>query len=146
MADDRLHTIAPFEQPLFFVTNAALLACVAALVDTKLPSNLVWNIGKIWINPDSKEEAKKLKLDVLPVPMSLALWEKTPNELKWFVDPSSEEEETCGSIATIVVDAKEPLNLLSVEYAGSTAIRAVDLALAGRLASVRAQELRSVML
>lgn len=130
--------------------DASLLASVAALGDTKLPENTVWDAGRIWIDHTRTKTTKKFTMKVLPVSLTIALWARpstsnTEEELLLIVDPRSDEEHASESTVTFVVDAYEPKTIISMEFAGLTPITSTELALAGHMACVRATELRSIL-
>jgi len=129
--------------------DACLLACVAALLDTKLPTNTIWESGKVHLKETSEDCRKRLKMPVIPVPLSLGIWcnrdDNNGETMHWIVDPTKEEEDVLQNGMTMVVNAFQPEQILSLELSGQRSISRTDLALAAHMAAGRAQELQSLL-
>lgn len=143
------------------VTDASLLACVAALLDANIPTRDAFEQrdGKIWWKDDEDNNnetfTKRLKLPILPIPLTMGLFVTYDNSDKkekhtWIADPSFQEEE-CLSwyMLTVVVNGalSETPDVLLLDGSGKNAsISRTDLALAVQMAHGRAQEIRQVLL
>jgi exosome complex RNA-binding protein Rrp42 (RNase PH superfamily) len=151
------------------IRDACLLACVAALTDTKLPTNTIWRDGKVWLRDGAnaegdKEDAKssddkedgsgsessswrQLQIPVVPVPLTMGVWlDQETGQTHLIVDPSAEEDTILTSRMTVVVNAMDPVQILLLDLAGRHAVSKTELALATRMAAGRAEELRDVLL
>jgi exosome complex RNA-binding protein Rrp42 (RNase PH superfamily) len=149
------------------IRDACLLACVAALTDTKLPTNTIWQDGKVWLRDGdvvegNKEDAKssdgkkdgselesfrQLQIPVVPVPLSMGVWyDVESDKTHLIVDPSEEEDSALTSRMTVVVNAMDPVQILLLDLSGRHAVSKTELALATRMAAGRAEELRDVLL
>jgi exosome complex component RRP42 len=151
------------------IRDACLLACVAALTDTKLPTNTIWQDGKVWLrdgvdvvvegdkedakSSDDKEDGshteswRQLQLPVVPVPLTMGVWlDQETGQTHLIVDPSAEEDTTLTSRMTVVVNAMDPVQILLLDLSGRHAVSKTELALATRMAAGRAEELRDVLL
>lgn len=140
------------------VVDASLLACVAALLDANIPTTNAFEQrdDKIWWKEDDNEAlSKRLKLPILPIPLTMGLFVTNSNsdEKKkhvWIVDPDFREEE-CLSwyLLTVVMNGavSETPEVLLLDGSGKNAsIARTDLALAVQMAHGRAQELRQLLL
>ena len=129
--------------------DACLLACIAALLDTKLPTNTIWESGKVYLKETTEDCNRRLKMLVIPVPLSLGIWcdeDSKDDKMHWIVDPIGGEEEFLHISMTIAVDALQPEHILSLELSGSKrSIVRTDLALAAHMATERAKELQSLL-
>jgi exosome complex RNA-binding protein Rrp42 (RNase PH superfamily) len=149
------------------IRDACLLACVAALTDTKLPTNTIWQDGKVWLRDGDvaegdKEDAKssnekeddsgsesfrQLQIPVVPVPLTMGVWHDVESDkTHLIVDPSEEEDSALTSRMTVVVNAMDPVQILLLDLSGRHAVSKTELALATRMAAGRAEELRDVLL
>jgi exosome complex RNA-binding protein Rrp42 (RNase PH superfamily) len=151
------------------IRDACLLACVAALTDTKLPTNTIWQDGKVWLRDGDvegdKEDAKtsddkedgsgssssssmrQLQIPVVPVPLTMGVWlDQETGQTHLIVDPSAEEDTVLTSRMTVVVNAMDPVQILLLDLSGRHAVSKTELALATRMAAGRAEELRDVLL
>ena len=83
------------------VLDALLLAAVAALLDTKVPAVELSDSGVV---SESSAQATALKVNALPISVTVALFERieggTPDMV---IDPTAEEEKLCQAKITIVV-------------------------------------------
>lgn len=139
------------------ITDACLLAAVAALRSTTLPP-IVERDGRIFTLESDQERAnlpsswtsfpsKKLSLPVIPLPLSMGYMrisnkkENEDEQRHWLVDPSREEEMVCEGEVTVVVDGCNLEQMLSLDYQGQISITQSNLALALRMAQGRAKEL-----
>jgi exosome complex RNA-binding protein Rrp42 (RNase PH superfamily) len=139
------------------IRDACLLACVAALTDTKLPTNTIWQDGKVWLKDDvvdvegainevDKESMRNLQMPVVPVPLSMGVWhDQETDQTHLIVDPTAEEDSILASRMTVVVNALDPVQILLLDLTGRHAVSKTELALATRMAAGRAEELRDVL-
>lgn len=139
--------------------DVALLACMAAWKDTILPTmdHLTEHQGKLWwkespitsLVGSSSEAAKTTtivedddnqgsKSSDYRISLSMGVLEKNGKAL-FLVDPSADEAPFTQGIITVIVTL--PSRSLQVEYAGSIALTATDLALAAKMANGRVDEL-----
>lgn len=135
--------------------DASLLACMAAWKDTTLPTmdQLKESDGKLWWNQDPISSVEKIgdtpmhdhieKEYRLSLTMGLLRGENE-GEIKFLVDPSSDESEFTDGELTIVLNVSS--RKLQIEYTGAKGLDASDLALAAKLANGRADELSSLLL
>lgn len=153
------------------IRDACLLACVAALTDTKLPTNTIWKDGKVWLRDgdvegvvgnddypvnrsgdeddgsDSGSSWRQLQIPVVPVPLTMGVWhDKETDQTHLIVDPSAEEDSILTSRMTVVTNAMDPVQILLLDLSGRHAVSKAELALATRMAAGRAEELRDVLL
>ena len=119
-----------------------LLASVAALGTTRLPSHVEYEDGKMWIM--KADVTKPVVLRTVPVPLTIGLWVDEQGQTQWLVDPSVEEQAGLTGTLSIVLDARQPDQVLSMELSGGT-FRKADLARALLLAKGRAEELRAIL-
>jgi len=133
--------------------DAALLACMAAWKDTKLPTmdHLTEHQGKLWW-----KESPITSLDSTPQPsddnenskseyrisLSMGVLEQDGKTI-FLVDPSAEEAPYTNGMLTFIVTL--PNRSLQLEYAGSMALTATELALASKMAGGRADELSKLL-
>jgi exosome complex RNA-binding protein Rrp42 (RNase PH superfamily) len=148
------------------IRDACLLACVAALTDTKLPTNTIWQDGKVWLrdgdtkgdkevtnSSDDKEDGselesfRQLQIPVVPVPLTMGVWHDVETgKTHLIVDPSEEEDSALTSRMTVVVNALDPVQILLLDLSGRHAVSKTELALATRMVAGRAEELLDVLL
>ena len=155
------------------IRDACLLACVAALADTKLPTNTILQDGKVWLRDGEggeadadadKEDAKRsddkeddsgselssmrqLQIPVVPVPLTMGVWlDQETGQTHLIVDPSAEEDTILQSRMTVVVNAMDPAQIVLLDVTGRHAVSKTELALATRMAAGRAEELRDVLI
>jgi exosome complex RNA-binding protein Rrp42 (RNase PH superfamily) len=117
------------------IRDACLLACVAALADTKLPTNTIWQDGKVWLRDGGdKEDAKssddqedgsgsesmrQLQLPVVPVPLTMGVWlDQESGQTHRIVDPCADEDTILTSRMTVVVNAMDPVQILLLDLSG----------------------------
>jgi exosome complex RNA-binding protein Rrp42 (RNase PH superfamily) len=142
------------------IRDACLLACVAALTDTKLPTNTIWQDGKVWLKDADVDGAvdeeeggsgsalshRQLQIPVVPVPLTMGVWhDQEKDQTHLIVDPSAEEDSILTSRMTVVVNALDPVQILLLDLTGRHAVSKTELALATRMAAGRAEELRDVL-
>lgn len=161
------------------VLDAALLAAVAALQQTQIPTNLQYSAqtGKVvaW-NAQQQDSScclfRPLKMPLVPVPLSMGTYTMKMDDdnninsykgdirTRWIVDPTRTEQDVLHNALTIVVNAREPHEVLSVEFVskggggtsgscngnGNGGISSTDLGVAIHMATARAQEVRSLLL
>jgi len=114
------------------VRDACILACTAALDDTRLPNTTTIDNAaddRIWL-VQSDVPRRRLQLPILPVPLTCGIWVNDKKEDMsvtgetsfWIVDPTRVEQDCCSSLLTIVVDGNSAkpggnssLSILSVE-------------------------------
>ncbi|GAX14930.1 hypothetical protein FisN_12Lh368 [Fistulifera solaris] len=131
------------------VGDAALLACIAALMDTKIPCrehgiSLDEKTGRIWWQPkgydaertkegniatgcrcsERGETQHKMRFPLLPLPVTVGLYCSETSELEdkrrnWLVDPSSAEECSMSTMITMVVDGHAPEQILLLDFCPS---------------------------
>lgn len=132
--------------------DAALTACMAAWKDTTLPTmdNLTEHQGKLsWtespitsIDTTKTNSSEQKGSSSYRVSLTMGVIENK-NNVTFLVDPSMDESMYTNGILTIVVTM--PSKSLQVEYSGSAALSAVDLALASRMAHGRVDELSAIL-
>lgn len=138
--------------------DACLTACTAALADTQLPIDTVWQDGTVFLKDNDVTGSAtaaalcSFKMPILPVPLSMGIWHNdastrndTITSAVLLVDPAADEEQALKSTITIVVNANEPTEILSLQMSGLVAVTKTELALATKLAAGRAKELRDVL-
>jgi exosome complex RNA-binding protein Rrp42 (RNase PH superfamily) len=134
--------------------DVALMACMAAWKDTTLPTmdHLTEHQGKLWwtespitsldrtpMNEDDDDSSSKSSYRIS---LSMGVLEKNGKAM-FLVDPSSDESPYTKGYLTVVVTL--PSRSLQLEYAGSIALTATDLALASKMAGGRADELSKLL-
>jgi exosome complex component RRP42 len=128
--------------------DVALTACMAAWKDTTLPTmeDLTEHDGKLWWTKSPitsvAERNPKKSSETYRVSLSMGIVEKNA-EILFLVDPSAEESRYTTGMLTVVVTM--PGRALQMEYSGSAAISATDLALASAMANGRVDELASIL-
>jgi len=146
------------------VKDGALLACMAAWKDTKLPQvgkDLIENQGKIWWKSSSgpvtslggkSDGCTDTKADNdsnsnqrdYQISLTMGVWVH-PTEKKTFLlaDPSSDEEPHVEGIITIIVSLGT--EKVKADYNGKVPLTAKDMALAAKLARGRAKEVAKIL-
>jgi exosome complex RNA-binding protein Rrp42 (RNase PH superfamily) len=139
------------------VMDAALLACMAAWKDTKLPQlgkDLVDVGGVIYWKQNGIDgglsSSSPMQVDTSPcrrdfrVSLTMGIW-KDPKDhtTHLLVDPSLQEESFLDGRLTAVIGLAS--GKLQVQYTGKVALTATDLALASKFAQARADELCSIL-
>lgn len=155
------------------IGDASLLACVAALLDTRIPCrdhgvSVEEKTGRIWWQPERNEShakgvaekgsaRKRMKFPILPLPVTIGLYSSEATEgddrrRNWLVDPSTPEESSLSTIITMVVNAHSPDQILLLDFCpslgdngGNSSIRTKDLALVSQIAKARAEELKRIL-
>lgn len=126
--------------------DACMLASVSALQDTKIPTNTLWQSGKVWLKVvDGNDKPKMLSIKVLPVALSMGTWKDSSGYNHWIVDPAVEEEAQLSNALTIVINANDSSHVLSIDLSGEEGISKTDLAFAAHLAKGRAEEIKSIL-
>ena len=123
--------------------DCMLLAAVAALRDTKLPTTVVDKNGLVHIQKDSHNARTSLLPAAtnhnIPIPLTVGILQ-THNDTILLVDPTLLEQDVCQSSCTVVVNAATK-EICNVDFSGSIAISSQQLALVTQMALGRAQEL-----
>lgn len=140
------------------IGDVCLLAAMAALRDTQLPPIVVQD-GRVYTlqNDNALKQvpsslatftAKKISLPIVPLSLTMGVTSlKTKGEItnrseqKWLVDPSKEEESVCDGSITIVVNALNVDQILSLEYQGNVSLTQSSIAIGVQMAKSRAIEL-----
>ena len=138
------------------VKDAALLSCMAAWRDTQLPTmdQLQEVDGKLWwkgqptTSLDNKETSEKSKAAAtmrnIRVSLTMGIIQLgEERKTKFLVDPSALETGHIDGCLTVSINL--PSRTLQVEYSGSVALTATDLALAAKIAEGRADELANIL-
>lgn len=129
--------------------DVALTACMAAWKDTRLPTmdDLTEHQGKLWwtVSPitsvnDSGETKKSPESYRVSLTMGIV---ENDGKILFLVDPTVDETRYTSGMLTMVVTM--PDRSLQMEYSGSAALSATDLALAASLANGRADELSRIL-
>ncbi len=144
------------------VKDGALLACMAAWKDTKLPQfgkDLIENQGKIWwknssgpvtslgkksdgdteMSADDKSNQRDYQIS-----LTMGIWvHPTEKKIFLFVDPSSEEEPYLEGMITVIVSLGT--EKVKADYNGKVPLTAKDMALAAKLARGRAKEVAKIL-
>jgi exosome complex RNA-binding protein Rrp42 (RNase PH superfamily) len=135
--------------------DVALMACMAAWKDTTLPTmdHLTEHQGKLWWTespitsldrtPAVNEDDSTSESNNYRISLSMGVLEKDGKAM-FLVDPSSDESPYTKGTLTVVVTL--PSRTLQLEYSGSVALTATDLALASKMAGGRADELSKLLL
>eukprot|EP00934_Nitzschia_sp_Nitz4_P000570 Nitzschia sp. Nitz4//scaffold137_size62074//29292//30131//NITZ4_006417-RA/size62074-processed-gene-0.69-mRNA-1//1//CDS//3329535706//570//frame0 len=127
--------------------DAALLACMAAWKDARLPTMEDFHEiqGKLWwkdTQPTSLD-SNKSQIDK-EYRVSLTMGVMTDRGVtKFLVDPSRRESEFLHGMLTLVVHL--PSRALQIEYSGETALSVADLDLAAKMATARADEFADLL-
>lgn len=129
--------------------DAALLACMAAWKDTTLPTmeHLKEEEGKLYwtekpissLDDGSSENDKK----DYRVSLSMGIIKNQRGETLFLVDPTTEESKFIDGVLTMVLALSS--RTIQLEYSGSVALSAKDLALASKMANGRADELVALL-
>mmetsp|Transcript_43059 Transcript_43059/g.51672 ORF Transcript_43059/g.51672 Transcript_43059/m.51672 type:complete len:302 (+) Transcript_43059:81-986(+) len=123
------------------VEDAALLAAVAALGDTTLPSTILnEQTGLIETTPSSGNQ-KPLKLHCIPIPLTIGYFDNI-----LMADPTLDEESVLDSMVTIVMsstneDGEDGGHLISVNKPGGRSMTARDLGACMQMALGRVKEM-----
>jgi len=148
------------------VKDAALLACMAAWKDTRLPivgKDLTEVQGKLWWKQDggpitSLADASDTVADIggqetkegdhdqrdYRISLTMGIWvHPTDQTTHLLADPSTCEEPFLEGSITIVVSLAT--GKLQVDYIGKVPLTANDMALAAKLAHARAKEVTSIL-
>lgn len=132
------------------VGDASLLACIAALLDTRIPCrehgiSLDEKTGRIWWQPKSYNSARnepgttthgcrcsergetqhQMKFPILLLPVTIGMYYNETREVEdkirnWLVDPSTAEEPSLSTIITMVVNARAPDQILLLDFCPSS--------------------------
>jgi exosome complex RNA-binding protein Rrp42 (RNase PH superfamily) len=132
------------------VGDAALLACIAALMDTRIPCrehgiSLDEKTGRIWWQPkgydaERKKEGNtatgcrcsergetqhKMRFPLLPLPVTIGSYCNETSEVddrrrNWLIDPSSAEECSMSTMITVVVNGHAPEQILLLDFCPSS--------------------------
>lgn len=108
------------------IFSASWLAMVAALADTILP-DARWHVDlKSVICDPETNNAKILKLNGMPVPLSFVGFEVKSGKDQWvLLDPDEFEEGICGGESVVVVDKKtvgDGFKLLRIDKSGDCVV------------------------
>ncbi|KAL3918580.1 MAG: hypothetical protein SGILL_004168 [Bacillariaceae sp.] len=149
------------------VMDAALLACMAAWKDTRLPvvgRDLIESQGKLWWKEGAtmssttssgtkssgteRPSTTNSDNDVSPsdyrVSLTMGIYQAaSTTATRLLVDPSSLEERFLDGTLTMVVGVRS--GKLQMEYAGKASLSATDLAFAAKMAKARAAELSNIL-
>lgn len=136
--------------------DAALLACMAAWNDTRLPEvgkhlvevqgTLFWKDEAVMSQPNSNSETSVN--DNSPrnyrVPLTMGVW-KDPNDQSThlLVDPSLQEEPFLEGTLTMTIGLSS--GRMQAQYSGSASLTATNLAFAAKLVQARADELVGIL-
>ena len=124
------------------IVDAILLACVSALLDTKLPANTVWKNERLFLDESVLDPpTRRIEMKVLPTSLSMGIAKFHDDEQKMILDPCRDEEEALDSNLIVVVDANNPKVILSFEYSGIQSISKTSMAVAAHYASARGEEI-----
>mmetsp|Transcript_12726 Transcript_12726/g.28089 ORF Transcript_12726/g.28089 Transcript_12726/m.28089 type:complete len:280 (-) Transcript_12726:1105-1944(-) len=121
------------------LADAAFVAAVAALSDTKIPEDIVVSEedGSVAIKAESA--TRPLVLRTLPVPLTVGIFDG-----QFLVDPLNDEEALISSFVTVVANSKG--QIFSVCKPGGAAISPQKLALCMSVGIERAKEVEGAIL
>jgi exosome complex RNA-binding protein Rrp42 (RNase PH superfamily) len=128
------------------VADAALLAAVAALQDTMLPSVLVDPKGTGRTAPE--EEWKPLQVDStrIPIPLSIGWYKwKDSTELLPLVDPLEIESRHCVDTCITIVVTSDTKEIINVNQTGALPLSSREIARAATMVFGRAEEVSSLL-
>jgi exosome complex RNA-binding protein Rrp42 (RNase PH superfamily) len=133
------------------LTDACMLAAVAALAHTQLPIHTVEKVvqgeGQGSVLGYRRQPTKALLMPVLPVSLTVGSWyDKEAQKLRWVVDPTAAEEAALDGSLTLVVAAAGEGELLGVELRGACPDFLRHLTWLEGLARQRAAEVRPLLL
>ncbi len=132
------------------ISDAALFAAVVCLMDTKIPDVVLSSKGEL---TETNKPSKKLVLQRIPIPLTLAIFERDGQTLD-LIDPTALEEDFSQSFLTIVVMVKNDgassashtdAAGVVVHKAGGIALSPAFLARAIKLARIRAKDVLGLM-
>jgi len=149
------------------VKDGALLACMAAWKDTRLPQvgkDLIENRGKLWWTKadgpiTSLDKKSHIKLDGgiekqnqddrddrdYRISLTMGIWAHPTEQTTCILtDPSACEEPFLEGTITVIVSLTT--EKLQVDYTGEVPLTANDMALAAKLARARAREVTKILL
>jgi exosome complex RNA-binding protein Rrp42 (RNase PH superfamily) len=125
--------------------DACLLAAVTALHDLQIPTNPLLLDKKVLLR--NNDTYTNFKLECLPVSLSLGIWKNNHHESNKkpivIVDPTLDEDSLLTSHMTVIVNANNLLQILSLDMSSSSSDSAVPasvIALAVKMAQARAKE------
>ena len=126
------------------LSDAMLLAAVAALRDTMLPNTMVDKEGVVHI---AQGESTSLCAAVcnLPIPLTAGFVKNVNDNELLLVDPTKLEQEHAVESTLTMVVSSETKEIVNVDLAGSVAVSAQQLALVAQMALGRAQEVASLL-
>jgi exosome complex RNA-binding protein Rrp42 (RNase PH superfamily) len=134
------------------LTDACLLAAVAALAQTQLPIHTVEKVvgekaeGQGSVLGYRPQPTKALLMPVRPVSLTVGSWYDTEaHVLRWVVDPTAAEEAALEGSLTLVVAADGAGELLGVELRGACPDFLRHLTWLEGLARQRAAEVRPLL-
>ena len=138
--------------------DAALLACMAAWKDTRLPQvgrDLMESNHKLWWKQgaqlssvtDEKEMDDDSTASSAPrdyrISLTMGIYQSSQKTTHFIVDPSAQEEPFLDGTLTMTVGIHS--GRLQLECTGKIPLSATDLALAAKLAKARAAELSNIL-
>jgi exosome complex RNA-binding protein Rrp42 (RNase PH superfamily) len=129
------------------VLDAALLATVLCLVNTKLPDVAFSPSGEL---SETEKPSKALVLESIPISLTFAVYD-CEGQLLHLADPTAMEEDSSKSLVTVVVMAKSSAESSAdsapviVHKPGGMALQPAHLAGAIKAARSRAREILTLM-
>jgi exosome complex RNA-binding protein Rrp42 (RNase PH superfamily) len=132
------------------VLDAALFAAVVCLMDTQIPDVVLSSKGEL---AETNNPSKKLALQRIPIPLTLAVFERDGQTLD-LIDPTALEEDCSHSFLTVVVVVKNDgagsaahvdAAAIVVHKAGGAALSPAFLSRAIKRARSRARDVLGLM-
>lgn len=130
------------------IRDGMLLASMAALRDTRLPTTSIDKDGVVCIVEASDKTNMTRLCDTttsnnIPIPLTVGFVKTCNNEIILLVDPDSLEQEQCDSTCCMVVNGDG--QVVNVELSGSLSISSKQLALVAQMAMGRAREIQGLL-
>jgi len=135
------------------IDDAYVLAAVAALIDTRLPSterNKKTGLLELTTNDDDDEDdGIPLTFKFVPIPLTLGIYDNDDTTTFLLADPTTQEEPLLQGHLTVVVKMEDngENTIVHLQHSCSTTgIQREDLAIGAHMAYGRAKEIRELLI